>query len=425
MGAVGVGVGHEDHPAVAHLLDVERTPAARAHDLDDRRALGVLEHVADGRLLDVEDLAADRQQRLVGGVAGQLGRAERGVALDDEQLGAVGVAVAAVGELGRQRARLEGVLAPLVVALLAGQEPGAGCRDDLVHDGAGRLLVTPLGRGQVGLELAAHDAGDDLGDARRAEHLLGLAVELRLGQPYRHDGGEALEHVVLGHVGVAVLEQARPAQHVVEGLGERALEAAHVRAALGGGDDVDERAQLGVVAGAPPQRDVDDHLAVDVLRRHVTGVVEQRHRLGEVLAAGQPQHLHHRLVGGEELAELRDAPLVLELLLAGRALDAGPLVANHDLESGHEEGGLPGPGDQVVVGELGLLDEHLTIGPVAHPGAGLRLLQPPGLGQPGRLGERGTWTVAVEPARASRAGTTSTRWRRPCRPRRRAARPAR
>ena len=103
MGAVGVGVGHEDDLAVAGRLDVEAAAGAGADNLDDRGALGVLQHVADRGLLDVEDLAADRQQGLELGVPGQLGRTECRVALHDEQLGPVDVVAAAVDQLGRQR----------------------------------------------------------------------------------------------------------------------------------------------------------------------------------------------------------------------------------------------------------------------------------------------------------------------------------
>ena len=42
---------------------------------------------------------------------------------------------------------------------------------------------------------------------RGAEDLLGLALELRLGQPDRDHGGQALEDVVLDHVGVVDLER--------------------------------------------------------------------------------------------------------------------------------------------------------------------------------------------------------------------------
>ena len=54
MGAVGIGVGHEDDLAVAGGVDVEGAARSGADHLDDRRALDVLQHLADGRLLDVE-----------------------------------------------------------------------------------------------------------------------------------------------------------------------------------------------------------------------------------------------------------------------------------------------------------------------------------------------------------------------------------
>ena len=53
----------------------------------------------------------------------------------------------------------------------------------------------------------------------RAEHLLGLALELRLGQPHGDDRGQPLEHVVLDDVGLVGLERPWAAQHLVERLG--------------------------------------------------------------------------------------------------------------------------------------------------------------------------------------------------------------
>ena len=78
------------------------TTRSGAQHLDEGRTLGVLEHVADGRLLDVENLAPDRQERLELARTGELGGAERAVALDDEELGALDVTASTVGELGRQ-----------------------------------------------------------------------------------------------------------------------------------------------------------------------------------------------------------------------------------------------------------------------------------------------------------------------------------
>ena len=137
---------------VAGRVDVEGAAGAGADHLDDRGALGVLEHVGDRGLLDVEDLAADRQQRLELRVAGQLGGAERRVALDDEQLGAV-VAGAAVGQLGRQRRGLQGVLAALGLLVLAGGDPGLGGAGDLLHHQLGLRLLGALGRGEELLQL--------------------------------------------------------------------------------------------------------------------------------------------------------------------------------------------------------------------------------------------------------------------------------
>ena len=108
--AVDVGVGHENDLAVASLGQVEGASRARADHLDDIRAFGVGEHVRGRGLLHVEDLASDREQRLVVGVAGGLGRAQGGVALDDEQLGLLDVLKAAVRELGGQRGGFQRVL---------------------------------------------------------------------------------------------------------------------------------------------------------------------------------------------------------------------------------------------------------------------------------------------------------------------------
>ena len=72
---------------VARLLDVELVADAGAERRDQRLDLLVLQDLVDPRLLDVEDLAAQRQHGLRRAVAALLGRAAGGVALDDEELG--------------------------------------------------------------------------------------------------------------------------------------------------------------------------------------------------------------------------------------------------------------------------------------------------------------------------------------------------
>ena len=92
MAAVDVGVAHQDDLVVADLGDVELLADAGADGRDQRLDLVVLEHLVDAGPLDVEDLAADGQDRLGARVAGLGGRAAGGVALDDEQLALLGVA---------------------------------------------------------------------------------------------------------------------------------------------------------------------------------------------------------------------------------------------------------------------------------------------------------------------------------------------
>ena len=77
---------------------------------------------------------------------------------------------------------------------------------------------------------------------RRAEDLLGLALELRLGQAHREHRGEAGQDVVLLELVVADLEAARVLLDLLaEELEQALLEAGLVRAALRRRDDVHER----------------------------------------------------------------------------------------------------------------------------------------------------------------------------------------
>src|SRR5207249_8041533 len=102
--------------------------------------LGVREDLVDPVLLGVDDLPAQRQDRLVRLVARLLRGAAGRVALDDEQLRELGVAHLTVGELLRDLAA-EGALAAGQVAGLARSLPGARGRDRLLEDLVGRLRV--------------------------------------------------------------------------------------------------------------------------------------------------------------------------------------------------------------------------------------------------------------------------------------------
>src|SRR5690606_10031489 len=113
VGSVDVGVGHDDDVVVAELRDVEVLSAgdAASERRDERPDLGRREHLVEARALDVEDLAAEREDRLRAAMAALLGRAAGRITLDDVELADRGVLALAVGELARERARVEGALA--------------------------------------------------------------------------------------------------------------------------------------------------------------------------------------------------------------------------------------------------------------------------------------------------------------------------
>ena len=129
VGAVDVGVGHDDDPLVAQRILVELVAGAAAEREAEVGDFAVGADLVGGGGGDVEDLAADREDRLGLAVARLLGRAAGAVALDDEQLGALGVVVGAVGELAGQAELARGgrglALDLALGAALAGARPSA------------------------------------------------------------------------------------------------------------------------------------------------------------------------------------------------------------------------------------------------------------------------------------------------------------
>jgi hypothetical protein len=166
--AVHVGVGHDDDAVVAQLGDVEVVVAGGAAGLADAGAQGgdQREDFIAGQQLfvagffHVQDLAAQRQDRLELAVAALLGGAAGGVALDDVDLAQRGVFFLAVGQLAGQAHAVEHAFAPGHVAGLAGGLTGARGLDDLADD--------DLGVGRALLQVVRQQLADDVFD--RAAH---------------------------------------------------------------------------------------------------------------------------------------------------------------------------------------------------------------------------------------------------------------
>ena len=195
MRSVHVRVGHDDDLVVAQLLDVEVVaPDAGAERGDERADLLASQHLVEARTLDVEDLAAQRQHRLIFAVAALLGGAAGRIALDDEDLGLGRVALLAVGELAGQVGDVERALAPRQFAGLARRLARLRRLDHLADDDAGllRMLLEPLREQFVDqpLDHRPHLGGDEL--------VLRLRREFRVGAFDAEHAGEALAGVVAG-----------------------------------------------------------------------------------------------------------------------------------------------------------------------------------------------------------------------------------
>src|SRR5262249_21325277 len=116
---VDVRIGHDDDPVVAEPIEVLVLVDAAAERGDEGRDLLRAQHLVEARALDVQDLAAERQDRLELAVASLLGGAAGALALDEEELRLARVALLAVSELAGQGRELERALALHHLARLA------------------------------------------------------------------------------------------------------------------------------------------------------------------------------------------------------------------------------------------------------------------------------------------------------------------
>ena len=355
VGSVDVGIGHDDDASVAELLDVEGPllvavtdagPDGRDHGLD----LGVLEDLVEAGLLDVDELASDREDRLEAAVAALLGATTCGVTLDDVELGEGGIALGAVGQLAGEPAPGEGALADGLAGLargLAGTGGGEGFLDDLLGNGGilVEMIHEPLVDGGVHHAL---DLGVDQLD-------LGLGLEAGVGELDAEDGGEALADIVAGKRGVLLLEDAVGLGVLVDRSGERGAQAGEVGAAVRIGDGVGEAEDLVGVGVVVLEDGVDKDLVA---------LAGDDDRLGMEDRAGLA-----------ELAdEFLDAVLVEEGLAAGAVLLVVTLVGEDDLDAGVEEGEFTETSREALELEGDGDREDLGIGQEGDEGAGLLLV---------------------------------------------------
>ena len=297
--------------------------------------LSLRQQLLVARLLHVQDLAAQRQDRLELAVAALLGAAAGGVALDDVDLAQRRVLLLAVGQLAGQAHAVEHALAARHLARLARGFAGAGAVDDLAADDLGvvRVLQQPVVE-QLADDVfhrAAHFAADQL--------VLGLAAELGLGHLDADHAGQAFAHVVAADLDLGLLGQFVVFDVLVDHARHRRAQAGQVGAAVALRDVVGEAQHVLVVAVVPLHRHFDTDVGVVVAELVARGVEDVR--------------VQHLLAGVDELHEAAHAAGEGEVVFLAVAF-----VDQADLDAVVQEAQLAQALGQHVVVEVDVAEDR-------------------------------------------------------------------
>ena len=182
------------------------------------------QHLVVARFLHVQDLAFERQNRLIAPVAARFRGPACRFALYQEQLATFWVLLLAIRQLAWQSARVHGALATRKIAGLSRRfaRPRRidGLRHDLPHHC--RILV----------EVLAQFFVDKLNDETlnvAVQFAFGLPFKLRLGQFHAHNRRQTFAHVIARQVLFDVLEQPGLLPISIDGARQCAAEAAQMR----------------------------------------------------------------------------------------------------------------------------------------------------------------------------------------------------
>ncbi len=224
---VDVGVGHDDDVVVAELVDVEVLAAfdAATERRDQRADLRARKHLFEARALDVEDLSAQRKNRLEAAIAPLLRTAARRVTLYDVELALGCILALAVRELAGKSARIEDALSLHHLARTPGRLAGTRREHRLFDDALAGLWILF----EVLAELLVDDALDDAFDLARHQFVFGLGGKRWIRVLHRYDGGEPLTHVLAPERVLEIFEELLARPVLVDNTCQRRPEACQVR----------------------------------------------------------------------------------------------------------------------------------------------------------------------------------------------------
>ena len=302
MRSIHIGVSHDDNAVVAQLGDIEPAllglaPADAGAQRGDQGAdFGAAQHAVETRPLDVQDLAFQRQNRLIFAIASLFGGPAGAVTLDQEQFGFRRIALLAIRQLARQGGHVQHTLAPCQLARLARR---LACRGRVHH-----LLDDALGLARMGFEPMRHRIRH-----RRLHHrlhlgtdqlVLGLRGEFRVRHLHRQHRRHAFAHVVADQSEAVLFAHALGvfAHHPRH----RLAETGQMRAAVALRDVVGEAQHVLVERVVPGQRELHPDIRHVDARGAFLGGHADRRRKDRGLGAIQPFNKGHQAAFIERLA---------------------------------------------------------------------------------------------------------------------------
>src|SRR5436305_6341849 len=220
VAAVDVGVGHQDDFAVAHLRRSEIVLGNAGAERGDHGAdFFVRQHLVVARLLDIQNLSLERKNCLKTAITSLLRGSTCGLALDQEQLAAVRIALGTVRQLAGQSSGVQCPLTASQVARFACSFTRTGGVNGFVND----LLRDR----RILLEECSQSLVDELGDGSGnigIQLAFGLAFELRLRQLHADNRNQSFPNVISGQGLFDVFQKPQLLPGIIAGASESRAE---------------------------------------------------------------------------------------------------------------------------------------------------------------------------------------------------------
>ncbi|EXI74902.1 MAG: hypothetical protein AW07_01513 [Candidatus Accumulibacter sp. SK-11] len=255
--SVDVRIGHDDQAVIAQLLGFVLVLAdSRTQRGDQGDDLLRRDELVETRLLDIEDLSLEWQDRLELAVATLFRRSTGRITLDQVEFAERRILFLAVGQLSGQTDPIKKALASGHLPRLARSITGTRRLDDLAGDHlcVERPLLQKL------RQLRRHHLLDRRARLRRNQLHLRLRGELRIRHLDRQHTGEPFAHVVAADVDLRLLGYLVLFDVAVDDPRHGSAQAGHVGPAIGLRDVVGETQDLFGVAVVPLHRHFDtDH----------------------------------------------------------------------------------------------------------------------------------------------------------------------